>query len=371
MLRSAAQRRVSKHGQQAFRFFFDGEREGRGKMKFRMMAAAAALALLVTPALAQEKVRIGQATAALSFTPIWAARALDTFKAQGLDLQWSTIAGGDPTTLAALDSGDIDFAAVGSETALQAIAKGQPFQLVYSLMSTMTLELVVSNDFLARTGVSPADPLDKRIKALKGAMIGVSAVRGAQDRVARWLIQQGGLDPMADLKVANIGAPPAIRAALENKQIDGFVLSPPEGVLTEQSKAGKVLVKLGREFPDLQTLHFLVLVAKRPVDGAKRELAIKTMRALMLASAETMKDPARVSGEIQSKFFPKVEPAIIAAAIDSMKPGVTRGGRFAANEIAYLLKFTADTGGAMEKQLDPAQGEGQFWTNAFIDAAKQ
>lgn len=336
-------------------------------MRFRMMAALAAAMLIAVPAMAQEKVRIGQATAALSFTPIWAARALDTFKAQGLDLQWSTIAGGDPTTLAALDSGDIDFAAVGSETALQAIAKGQPFQLVYSLMSTMTLELVVSNDFLARTGVSPSDPLDKRIKALKGALIGVSAVRGAQDRVARWLIQQGGLDPMADLKVANIGAPPAIRAALENKQIDGFVLSPPEGVLTEQSKAGKVLVKLGREFPELQTLHFLVLVAKRPVDGAKQELAIKTLRALTLASLTTLVDTRDVAAKIQSKFFPKIESEIILAAIQSMKPGLARIGRFTAPEIAYLLKFTADTGGAMERQLDAVQGEGQFWTNAFVD----
>jgi NitT/TauT family transport system substrate-binding protein len=340
-------------------------------MKLRLLAALAAVTLLSAPALAQTKVRIGQATAALSFTPIWAARALDTFKAEGLELQWSTIAGGDPTTLAALDSGDIDFAAVGSETALQAIAKGQPFQLVYSLMSTMTLEVVVSNEFLARTGVAPSDPLDKRIQSLKGALIGVSAVRGAQDRVARWVIQQGGLNPMADLKVANIGAPPAIRAALENKQIDGFVLSPPEGTLVEQGGAGKILIRLGREFPDLQTLHFLVLVAKRPMDGAKTELAVKTMRALMAASAETVKDSAKVAGEIQAKFFPKVELPIITAAIDSMKPGVARGGVFTANEIATLLKFTADTGGAMEKQLDPKQGEGQFWTNTFIDAAKK
>ncbi len=149
------------------------------------------------------------------------------------------------------------------------------------------------------------------------------------------------------------------------------MLSPPEGVLTEQSKAGKILVKLGSEFPDLQTLHFLVLVAKRPVDGAKRELAVKTMRALLAANAETLKDPAGVSGQIQSKFFPKVEPEIVSSAINSMKPGLARGGRFATSEIAYLLKFTADTGGAMEKQLEPAQGEGQFWTNEFVDAAKK
>ena len=78
-------------------------------------------------------------------------------------LEWAAIPGGDPSTLAALDSGDIDFAAVGSETALQAISKGQPFVLIYPVMGKMSVELVVSEAFLKRTGVSPADPLPKRI----------------------------------------------------------------------------------------------------------------------------------------------------------------------------------------------------------------
>ena len=52
--------------------------------------------------------------------------------------------GGDASALAALDSGDIDLAAVGSEAVLRAAAKGQPFEIVYTLMSKVTLQLVVS-----------------------------------------------------------------------------------------------------------------------------------------------------------------------------------------------------------------------------------
>jgi NitT/TauT family transport system substrate-binding protein len=331
----------------------------------------ACLGVSAIPASAQDQVRIGQATSALSFLPIWSARALDTFKSEKLSLQWAAVSGGDPATLAALDTGDIDFAAVGAETALQAIAKKQPFQLIYSLMSTMSLELVVSNDFLQRTGVSPTDPLANRIRALKGATIGVSAVRGAQDRVARWLIAQGGLDPTQDLKVAMIGGPPAIRAALENKQIDGFVLSPPEGFLTEQSNAGKILIRLGSEFPDLKTLHFLVLVAKTPIDGSKRDLAIRTIRALQAANAAALQDPGKVAGEIQTRFFAKASPAAVRTAVESMKDGISRGGRFTPEEVAYLLRFTADTGGNLESQLDASRREGGFWTNSLIDAAER
>jgi ABC-type nitrate/sulfonate/bicarbonate transport system substrate-binding protein len=82
-------------------------------------------------AYAQEstRLRIGQATTSVSFLAIWAARALDTFKPVGIDLKWTAIPGGDPTVLAALDAGDIDLAAVGTDTPLAAVAKGQDFGL--------------------------------------------------------------------------------------------------------------------------------------------------------------------------------------------------------------------------------------------------
>src|SRR3546814_6608290 len=86
------------------------------------------------------------------------------------------------------------------------------------LMNKVSLQLVVSNDFLQRKGVSPKDPLAKRLAALKGATLGVSAIKGAQDRAGRWLVAQGGLDPAKDLNVAMIGPPPALNAALQNKR---------------------------------------------------------------------------------------------------------------------------------------------------------
>jgi len=329
-----------------------------------------ASALSVAPASAKDTtVRIGQAVPTLSFLPIVAARALDTFKDEGLKLQFASIRGGDPAALAALDSGDIDFAAVGSDTALEAIAKGQPFEIVYSLMSQVSLDLVVSNDFLKRTGVSPSSPLKQRIQALKNATIGVSAVGGTQDRVARWLIAQGGLDPQHDVKIAMIGPPPAIHAALEHHQIDGFVLSPPEGALTEQAKTGKVLIRLGAEFPKLRSLPYLVLVAKKPLNGPRRDLAIKTVEALQAASQTTLKEPKQVADKIQQQFYKKLTPKVILDAIDEMHNGITGKGAMTQGEINRLLSFTTVTNGAIAQKLAGHAGPNSFWTDSVIDAA--
>jgi ABC-type nitrate/sulfonate/bicarbonate transport system substrate-binding protein len=336
-----------------------------------VLAAAAALVLgLSGQSMAQQKVKIGQATSSLSFLPVWSARALDSFKAQGLDLEWAAVPGGDPNALAALDAGDLDFVAVGSETPLQAISKGQPFQFIMPLMDKVSLQLVVSEDFLKRKGVSPADPLPKRLAALKGATLGVSAIKGAQDRAGRWLIAQGGLDPAKALNVAMVGPPPALRAALQNKQIDAFMLSPPEGAIADQEGFGKVLVDLADAFPKLKQQPFLVLVAKKPMDAAKKALAVKTVKALLAANAATVKDPKGTADAIQGKFFAKVKPAVVETAVKSMTDGIATP-HFTTTGIANVIEFAAATGTKFDKTLDAKTGENDFWTNAIIDAAKK
>ena len=143
-------------------------------------------------------------------------------------------------------------------------------------MSKVTLELVVAPSFLEKAGVKPGDPLQKRIAALKGATIGVAAIGGTQETAARWLAAKGGLDPKADIKIAQVGSPPALQAALENKRIDAFVLSPPEGYLATKAGAGTILISLGDEFPLLANQPYLVLVAKKPIDDKTSELIVKT-----------------------------------------------------------------------------------------------
>lgn len=334
-----------------------------------LLATLATALALAGPALAADAVRIGQATSAVSFLPIWAARALDTFKAENLTVTSAVIPGGDPTALAALDSGDIDLAAVGSEAPLRAAAKGQPYQIVYSLMSKVTLQLVVSPALLERTGVKPSDPLPKRLAALKGALVGVSSIGGAQDTAARWLAGKGGLDPRADIKVAQVGNPPALRAALENKRIDAFVLSPPEGYLAEKSGAGTVLVNLGDEFPLLAKQPFLVLVAKKPIDDRKADLIRRTFRALQAASRATVSDPDGTAAAIGKRFFEKAEPDSIVAAVGAMKSGVQDGGALDVEAFGNLLTFAREVGTDFGTAIDAGTSDGDLWTNRYVGSA--
>jgi NitT/TauT family transport system substrate-binding protein len=335
----------------------------------RMAALAAALSLLPTWASAQQAVRIAQGFASLSFLPLWAARAQNSFAAEGLTATVVVSPGGDPAALAALDAGDVDLAAVGTESALRAAAKGQPFEIVYSLMSKVTLEVVVAPSFLEKTGVKPGDSLDKRIAALKGATIGVAAVGGTQETAARWLVAKGGLDPKADIKIAQVGSPPALQAALENKRIDAFVLSPPEGFLATKSGAGTILMSLGDDFPLLADQPYLVLVAKKPIDDKASGLIVRTARALQAAGAALLKNPEASATAIQKQFFAKADPDAIVAAVKALNSGVASGGKLGVQSFQNQLVFSKEVGTDFGKEFDAAASQNDLWTNGFVERA--
>ena len=326
----------------------------------RAALASAALPFLPRIARAADAIRIGQANTALAFLPIWAARAYDSFPANGLALTWAAIPGGDPTTLAALDGGDIDLAAVGSDTALAAIAKGQPFTLVYDLMAKMSLELVASNALLQRTRAGPDDPLPKRLAALRGAIVGVSAVGGAQDRTVRWMAAQGGLNPRTDVQVALVGGPPAIQAAMENGRIEAFVLSPPEAGIAEAGGYGRRLIDPARDFPALAGLPNLVLAVRDNPDAATAVRITAALAALTQGARQVTADPDAAADRIGTRFFAKVPPAILRTAVHSLLDGLN-GGRFTPDSIAVLARFCTLSG-------VPIPAGGDYWTNRFIPA---
>jgi NitT/TauT family transport system substrate-binding protein len=340
----------------------------RGLIRPTMLVVA--LSLIPTLAMAQQPVRIAQGFASLSFLPVWGGRALNTFAAEGLTATVVT-PGGDPAALAALDTGDVDLAAVGTETVLHAAAKGQPFEIVYNLMSKVTLELVVAPSFLEKTGVKPDDPLEKRIAALKGATIGVAAIGGTQETAARWLVAKGGLDPKADIKVAQVGGPPALQAALENKRIDAFILSPPEGYLATKSGAGTILISLGDEFPLLANQPYLVLVAKKPIDDKASDMIVRTVRAMQSASSVLVKDPESTATAIQKQFFAKADPDAIAAAVKTLRSGVAGGGKLDVQSFQNQLVFSKEVGINFGKDFDAAASQNDLWTNSFVERAGQ
>ena len=319
-----------------------------------------------------EPLTIGQVVPTLGFITLDTARALDTFADEGIQVKNVQLSGGDPTALAALDAGDIDVAAVGSDAAVSAIAKGAgEYQIIYALMPKMSLELTVSDVLLERTGVTPDAPLEEKIQALKGARIGVSALGGAQERVSQWLAKQGGLDPATDLEIVNVGPPSALQAGMENKTIDAFLLTAPSGATTEASGYGNILIELGSEIPELRDYYHLVLVASNEFAANNHETLVAAARALNQANQAVVEDPARVTSALREASYGEVPEEIMTNSVEKLGSGLDVNGALTREGMQFLLEFSAETVDPAAEKLDVTQGEGEWWTNEFAEEADQ
>jgi NitT/TauT family transport system substrate-binding protein len=333
----------------------------------QLMMAALAPALLYRAsgafAAAKQTVKIGQATTTLGFLPIWAARAFDTFAQQGLDLSWAAINGGDPAALAALDGGEIDLAATGSDTVLDAVSKGQPFQIVYSLMSKMSLNLTASTAYIKRSGISKDQPVAARIKSLKNATIGVSAVGGAQDRTVRWLAGKGGMDPRKDIQVVQVGSATALGAALENGRIDAFMLSAPEGQIAEAGGYGQIYIEPDVDFADIKGMPSLVLVARQDANQAAQARIISSLRAINAGSQALLAELDAGSDKVGQRYFPNIPSEVMRKSVRSLADGIRDNGLLNQERAQLLIKFVVESG------RTPPAGDAPFWTNRYVESA--
>lgn len=310
---------------------------------------------------------IAQVQPTLGYVTLDVAHAFDTFSKEKIKSERVQVGGGDTAALAALESGNVNFAAVGSEAPLVALAKKSgDYQIVYSVMSQMSLELTVSKKFAAKAGISPGDPLEKRLKALKGARIGVSALGGAQDKAAKWLAKRGGLDMDKDIKVLNGGPPSALQAGMQNDRFDAFVLTAPNGKVAERGGYGKVLVRPGTEIPELKGFSHVLLVTRRDFAEKNPRLVKSVAGAFNRANDLILDKPDAVVTKLRKSTYKKVSTGMLQASLKNLRPGVQPRGQLTEQGISNVMKFAADTGQPIvESKLDAHEGRGKWWTNDF------
>ena len=101
------------------------------------------------------------------------AKSEGFFEKNGLDWEYVEIDSGK-LGVAALLSGNAQFTdfAVDDTAALQ--KEGKDPILVYSMVNALTMDMVVRNDVLERLKITPATPLDDKLRALKGLTFGIT-----------------------------------------------------------------------------------------------------------------------------------------------------------------------------------------------------
>jgi NitT/TauT family transport system substrate-binding protein len=199
--------------------------------KVAWLVLAAVVAAGTTDAVAQTKVRLavgGQP--ALYYLPLTVTDRLGYFKAEGLDVEISDLAGG-AKALQALMGGSADVVTGAFDHTIQMQAKNQPLIAVAQLgrFPGFVLALVGPK---AASYKGPAD--------LKGMKIGVTAPGSSTHFMALHMMAAAGLKP-DDASFIGVGAGPTAVAAAKRGEIDALINVDPVINLLESERLIRIV----------------------------------------------------------------------------------------------------------------------------------
>ncbi|TWD76149.1 ABC-type nitrate/sulfonate/bicarbonate transport system substrate-binding protein [Variovorax beijingensis] len=274
-----------------------------------VVMAAAALAATAQPA----KAKLVLPAVSILFAPVYIAEDAGYFKDAGVDVEISQLAG--PAALNALIGGSSDFTTIAGLIQLRAAQRGQKTLAIAGLQENATTEIVLSAAMAERLA-SAKTPVD-RARALKGLTLAVDAANGLPHAYLRFVARQASIDADRDIRLVFI-APPGMDAALQKKEIDGFVFSSP--FTLEAARRGAHLWISGPrgDFPEVNPTTYNVLVARdgfcRSATATCRHMVGALDRSLALITAEPQKALA-----LLSKRFEKMDPELLKQAFESFQ----------------------------------------------------
>jgi ABC-type nitrate/sulfonate/bicarbonate transport system substrate-binding protein len=299
--------------------------------------------LLVAPAHAAEKLRVGKAVAfAWTFTPLDIGIQTGIFAKHGLEIEASD-ATGDAKLQQALTADSLDVG-IGSGPGMAFMAKGVPAKAVAAMAGVpRNMAVMVGYNSTAKT-----------VDDLKGKKLGVTTVGSLTDWIGKRINALKGWGAEGITTVPIGGMPPA-RAAIKTGQIDGYIGALETGYALEEAKEWRVITTATPFVDDFITHVFFVrddVIAKRP----------EAVRAFLKGWFETiafMKANKEKSVEITSRVL-NLSPTVISRAYDEQIPIFSTDGTFDPKAVAALKQSFIEMGLLKEIPDDKVMFTTQF-----------
>lgn len=305
--------------------------------------AAGALGMFGAHAGAQEQtVTIATPGAALHFYPFYVADAGGLFEEEGITIDWVDVGAGS-RQIAAVAGGSADFAVVGMQPAVTARQNGADLVTVAALFRAYPIQLVLSNEALEKTGISPEMSIDEKVEKLSGISVGVTGIGSTTDVLLRSWLEARGKDPEQALTIQPLGSPPAMYAAFEQGAIDGFMLGAPFPEQAEASGIGKIVIDpLKGGIPELEDVPYTGVIAGGAMVRDKPELVEKMVRAVTKAIKLTSEQPDQAADLVQT-FFKETDPALFETFEPNYRANAAKSPVISESAYDKLLEWIAIT----------------------------
>jgi ABC-type nitrate/sulfonate/bicarbonate transport system substrate-binding protein len=256
---------------------------------------------------AQEKKNIRFVTVSLGWNaalPFRVTFARGFFKQQGLQVEPILIRGG-PAAIAALASGEVDFAGIGGAQAVfRSRARGLDVTIIGCTSSTTNYLLLGHNKI-------------RTVEDLKGKIIGITGAGSFSDFAVRAFLKKHNINPDKDVFLRTIGDTPLRAAAIEKGIIAAAPFGSEEGV--RLLKAGYSLIS---NFSESLGVPQNVLVTRNEVLSKFPDTSRRTLKAYIqgMQIAKFNKKDAIKAGYESGLTG---DPEVVSESWDLYSPGLT------------------------------------------------
>lgn len=302
----------------------------RRNLDRRLLLLSSLLVLLLASPLsqAQEKKALRVVFVSLSWNnqlPFRVAMAKGFFREQGITIEPIFIRGG-PVAIAALVSGDVDFASIGGAQApIRSRSRGLDVSIIGSISNYVNYTLLGSRE--ART-----------VQELRGKIIGVTGAGAFSDFAIRIFLKRNNIDPDKDVVLRAIGGTAVRAVALEKGMIAAAPFSPDDAIRL-----------LNRGFPLIVNLNEAlripqsILVTRGEVLERYPETTKRFLKALILG-IQIARGNKREAIKTGFEAGLKGEPEIVSKAYDLFSPGYTSDLSVAVDGIQVMLDEDIQSG---------------------------
>lgn len=262
----------------------------------------AVMAILSGCSSTPDKIRIGEVTRSLFYAPQYVALEKGFFKEAGLDVELTTILGGDKV-MSTLLSGGIEVALVGSETSIYVAQQGAADQVINFAQLTQT-----DGTFLVARQKVDNFSFDQ----LKGSVFLGQRKGGMPQMVGEYVLKQHNINPQSDLQLIQNIEFKNIAASFASGIGEYVQLFEPEASRFEQEGVGHVVASFGKESG---TVPYTVYMAKQSYLDKNPAAIQKFTNAVYKGQQWVASHSAKETAAVISKYFDQIKPEILENAV--------------------------------------------------------
>jgi NitT/TauT family transport system substrate-binding protein len=294
------------------------------RFPFRFRSLPCLVLLLLIPAIlmAQEKKLLRVVFVSLSWNseiPFRVAMGRGFFKSQGLQIEPIFIRGG-PAAIAALVSGEVDFASIGgAQAVLRSKSRGLDVSIIGSISNATNYQLLGNKQ-------------TRTLEDLKGKMIGVTGAGAFSDFAMRSFLKKNNIDPTKDVVLRAVGNTVLRAAALEKGLIAAAPFSPEDAV--RLMKSGYPLIA---NLAESLNIPQSIIVGRNEMMEKNPETSKRFLKALVMGVnlARTNKKETIKAGYDAGLTG---DPETVSAAYDLYASGLAQDLNIAVPGIQLMLE---------------------------------